>query len=169
MNKHMNERPQSFRKVNKNTKVSKEIENIVFKCLEKIKIKDPIQLMNSGRYYKGQTILLPKNIQPMPVPGVLAIILSILVIPLVIYTFFLSKKKKKTFLLRVVWFYFRVKTKKIPVSPRNTDDPGNVVSRSESSHLPLIAEKIKSNHLTEFMNDNDNKYYNKAVDNIQKI
>ena len=32
----------------------------------------------------------------------------------------------------------------------------------------MIAEKIKSNHLTEFMNDNDNKYYNKAVDNIQK-
>ena len=68
----------------------------------------------------------------------------------------------------MVWFYFRVKTKKYPYLQRNTDDPGNVVSRSESSHLPLIAEKIKSNHLTEFMNDNDNKYYNKAVDNIQK-
>mgnify|MGYP001604200639 FL=1 len=168
MNKHMNERPQSFRKVNKNTKVSKEIENIVFKCLEKNKNKRPHSIDELRSLLQRADYSTTKKHTTYASAGVLAIILSILVIPLVIYTFFLSKKQEENISAKSGMVLFPSENKKIPVSPRNTDDPGNVVSRSESSHLPLIAEKIKSNHLTEFMNDNDNKYYNKAVDNIQK-
>jgi serine/threonine protein kinase len=168
MNKHMNERPQSFRKVNKNTKVSKEIENIVFKCLEKNKNKRPHSIDELRSLLQRADYSTTKKHTTYASAGVLAIILSILVIPLVIYTFFLSKKQEENISAKSGMVLFPNENKKIPVSPGNTDEPGNVVSRSESSHLPLIAEKIKSNHLTEFMNDNDNKYYNKAVDNIQK-
>ena len=201
MNKHMNERPQSFRKVNKNTKVSKEIENIVFKCLEKNKNKRPHSIDELRSLLQRADYSTTKKHTTYARAGVLAIILSILVIPLVIYTFFLSKKQEENISAESGMVLFPNVNKKIPVSPGNTDDSGNVVSRSESSHSPLIAEKIKSNHLTEFINDsgrklnkqeqqsqiirqdttknlscdntekkmaNDNKYYNKVVDNIQK-
>jgi len=201
MNKHMNERPQSFRKVNKNTKVSKEIENIVFKCLEKNKNKRPHSIDELRSLLQRADYSTTKKHTTYARAGVLAIILSILVIPLVIYTFLLSKKQEENISAKSGMVLFPNVNKKIPVSPGNTDDSGNIVSRSESSRSPLIAEKINTYHLTEFMNDsgrklnkqeqqsqivtqdttknlsgdntekkmaNDNKYYNKVVDNIQK-
>src|SRR3989338_7656886 len=153
MNKHMNERPQSFRKLNKDLKIPKYIEEIIFKCLEKNKNKRPHSIDEFRLLLQRADYSTTKKHTTYTSAGVLAIILSTLLIPLVIYTFFLSKKQEENISAKSGVALFPNVNKKIPVSPRNTDEPGNVVSRSESSRSPLIAEKINTYHLTEFMND----------------
>src|SRR4030067_2318795 len=122
MNKHMNERPQPFRKVNKNTKVSKEIENIVFKCLEKNKNKRPHSIDELRSLLQRADYSTTKKHTTYTSAGVLAIILSTLVIPLVIYTFFLSKKQEENISAKSGIALFPNVNKKIPASPRNTDE-----------------------------------------------
>ena len=114
MNKHMNERPQSFRKVNKNTKVSKEIENIVFKCLEKNKNKRPHSIDELRSLLQRADYSTTKKHTTYASAGVLAIILSILVIPLVIYTFFLSKKQEENISAKSGMVLFPSENKKYP-------------------------------------------------------
>jgi len=168
MNKHMNERPQSFRKVNKNTKVSKEIENIVFKCLEKNKNKRPHSIDEFRLLLQRADYSTTKKHTTYTSAGVLAIILSTLVIPLVIYTFFLSKKQEENISAKSGVALFPNVNKKIPASLRNTDEPGNVISKGAIPQLPAVAVKSESNRSTEIMNDSD-RTLNKQEQESQTI
>ena len=168
MNKHMNERPQSFRKVNKNTKVSKEIENIVFKCLEKNKNKRPHSIDEFRLLLQRADYSTAKKHTTYTSAGVLAIILSTLVIPLVIYTFFLSKKQEENISAKSGVALFPNVNKKIPASLRNTDEPGNVISKGAIPQLPAVAVKSESNRSTEIMNDSD-RSLNKQEQESQTI
>lgn len=90
MNKHLNEKPQPFKKANKHLKIPKCIENIVFKCLEKNRDKRPQSIdeltsllrkaKNPGRtnYIKTRGFVM----------GIL-----FLTIPLAIYLFFPPEKR----------------------------------------------------------------------------
>ncbi|MCF6155535.1 MAG: serine/threonine protein kinase [Candidatus Brocadia sp.] len=96
MNKHLNEKPQSFRKLHKNLKIPKYLENIIFCCLEKNKNKRPQSidelksLLQRGKCStKLQLAHYSKN-------NLLIIIPTILSIPLVLYVFFFPEEYKKT-------------------------------------------------------------------------
>ena len=119
MNKHMNERPHLFRKVNKNTKVSKEIENIVFRSFKKIKIKRPhsidelrslLQRADYSYYQKHTTYASA---------GVLAINPVYLGNSVSnIHSSFLSKQEENIS-AKSGMVLFPSENKKIPVSPSN--------------------------------------------------
>ena len=94
MNKHLNEKPQPFRKLHNDLKIPKYIENIIFQCLEKNKDKRPQSidklksLLQKGNcstrlqftnYSKSSLLIIP-------------ISLSIMV---ALYLFFLPKEHKK--------------------------------------------------------------------------
>jgi len=132
MNKHLNERPPPFRKRNRNSEISKEIENIIFKCLEKNKNKRPHSIDELKLLLQEAEVSTTKKITTYAKAGVLAAILAITTIPLVLYVFFLSNKQEQ-------------ESQTIKQEPYK-----NTLDNTE-------------NKLTK-----DNKYINKAVDNVQK-
>ncbi|MEK7788791.1 MAG: serine/threonine-protein kinase, partial [Planctomycetota bacterium] len=95
MNKHLNERPPPFRKINKNLESSKIIENIIFKCLEKNKNKRPHSIDELKLLLQEAEDSASKKITTYAKVGVLAAILAILTIPFIVYVFFLSNKHEE--------------------------------------------------------------------------
>src|SRR3989339_613659 len=155
MNKHLNERPQPFGKVNKISKISKDIEAIVIKCLEKNKNKRPHSIDELKLLLQRADYSTTKKHTTYARAGVLAIILSTLVIPLVIYTFFLSKKQEEKLTATSGIVRYHKMDKKKHISQKNTNDSGNVISKGEIPQLPAVAVKSGSNRSTEIMNDSD--------------
>ncbi len=92
MNKHLNEKPQSFRKLNRNSKVPKNIENIIFKCLEKNKEKRP-QSIDELKLLL-QKVKSPNALFTNFTKTTAFTIPAILAVSLVLYMVFLSKERK---------------------------------------------------------------------------
>src|SRR3989304_1911585 len=155
MNKHLNERPQPFRKVNKNLESSKKIENIIFKCLEKNKNKRPHSIDELKLLLQEAEVSATKKITTYAKAGVFAGILAILIIPLMLYVFFLSNKHEEKLTATSGIVRYHTVDKKTHISQKNTNNSGNVISKGEIPQLPVVAVKSGSNRSTEIMNDSD--------------
>ena len=155
MNKHLNERPQPFRKRNRNSEISKKIENIIFKCLEKNKNKRPHSIDELKLLLQEAEVSATKKITTYAKAGVLAGILAILTIPLMLYVFFLSNKHEEKLTATSGIVRYHKMDKKTHISQKNTNDSGNVISKGEIPQLPVVAVKSGSNRSTEIMNDSD--------------
>lgn len=155
MNKHLNERPPPFRKINKNSEISKKIENIIFKCLEKNKNKRPHSIDELKLLLQGVEVSASKKITTYAKVGVLAAILAILTIPFIVYVFFLSNKHEEKLTATSGIVRYHKVDKKTHISQKNTDDSGNVISKSEIPQLPVVTVKSESNRSAEIMNDSD--------------
>ena len=168
MNKHLNERPQPFRKVNKNLESSKKIENIIFKCLEKNKNKRPHSIDELKLLLQEAEDSATKKITTYAKAGVLAAILAILTIPLMLYVFFLSNKHEEKLTATSGIVRYHKVDKKTHIAQKNTNGSGNVISKGEIPQLPVVAVKSESNRSTEIMNDSD-KTLNKQEQESQTI
>ena len=155
MNKHLNERPPPFRKINKNSEISKKIENIIFKCLEKNKNKRPHSIDELKLLLQEAKDSASKKITTYAKVGVLAAILAILTIPFIVYVFFLSNKHEEKLTATSGIVRYHKVDKKTHISQKNTDDSGNVISKSEIPQLPVVTVKSESNRSAEIMNDSD--------------
>jgi len=155
MNKHLNERPPPFRKINKNSEISKKIENIIFKCLEKNKNKRPHSIDELKLLLQEAKDSASKKITTYAKVGVLAAILAILTIPFIVYVFFLSNKHEEKLTATSGIVRYHKVDKKTHISQKNTDDSENVISKSEIPQLPVVTVKSESNRSAEIMNDSD--------------
>jgi len=155
MNKHLNERPPPFRKINKNLESSKIIENIIFKCLEKNKNKRPRSIDELKLLLQEAGDSASKKITTYAKVGVLAAILAILTIPFIVYVFFLSNKHEEKLTATSGIVRYHKVDKKTHISQKNTNDSGNVISKGEIPQLPAVAVKSESNRSTEIVNDSD--------------
>jgi len=155
MNKHLNERPQPFRKRNRNSEISKKIENIIFKCLEKNKNKRPHSIDELKLLLQEAEVSAAKKITTYAKAGVLAAILAILTISLTLYVFFLSNKHEEKLTDTSGIVRNHTVDKKTHTSQKNTNGSGNVISKGEIPQLPVVAVKSESNRSTEITNDSD--------------
>ena len=169
MNKHLNERPQPFRKVNKSSKISKDIEAIVIKCLEKNKNKRPRSIDELKSLLQTAEYSTSKRFTPYARAGVLAAILAILTIPLILYIFFLSNKHEDYTATSGIVRYHKV-DKKTHIAQKNTHDSDRESNKQEPQSQ-TIKQGYDKNSLDGYAKEkmvNDNKYINKVVDNVQK-
>lgn len=155
MNKHLNERPPPFRKISKNSEISKKIENIIFKCLEKNKNKRPHSIDELKLLLQEAGDSASKKITTYAKVGVLAAILAILTIPFIVYVFFLSNKHEEKLTATSGIVRYHKVDKKTHISQKNTNDSGNVISKGEIPQLPVVSIKSKNNPSTEIMNASD--------------
>lgn len=168
MNKHLNERPQPFRKRNRNSEISKKIENIIFKCLEKNKNKRPRSIDELKLLLQEAEVSAAKKITTYAKAGVLAAILAILTISLTLYVFFLSNKHEEKLTDTSGIVRNHTVDKKTHTSQKNTNGSGNVISKGEIPQLPVVAVKSESNRSTEITNDSD-RTLNKQEPQLQTI
>jgi len=170
MNKHLNERPQPFRKVNKSSKISKDIEAIVIKCLEKNKNKRPRSIDELKSLLQTAEYSTSKRFTPYARASVLAAILAILTIPLILYVFFLpNKHEEKLTATSGIVRYHKV-DKKTHIAQKNTNDSDRESNKQEPQSQ-TIKQGYDKNSLDGYAKEkmvNDNKYINKVVDNGQK-
>ncbi|MBI2471863.1 MAG: protein kinase [Planctomycetes bacterium] len=164
MNKHLNERPQPFRKRSRNSGISKRIENIVFKCLEKNKHKRPSSIDELKLLLQEAEVSAPKKFTIYAKAGILAAILVILTIPAMVYIFFLSNKSEITQLPVVA---VKSKSNHSTKIMNDSDRKSNKQERQSQTIKQDIAENLPGDN-TEKKTADDNKYYNKVVANIQK-
>ncbi len=169
MNKHLNERPQPFKKVNKSSKISKDIEAIVIKCLEKNKNKRPLSIDELKSLLQTAEYSTSKRFTPYARAGVLAAILAILTIPLILYVFFLSNKHEDYTATSGIVRYHKV-DKKTHIAQKNTNDSDRESNKQEPQSQ-TIKQGYDKNSLDGYAKEkmvNDNKYINKVVDNVPK-
>lgn len=169
MNKHLNERPQPFRKVNKSSKISKDIEAIVIKCLEKNKNKRPCSIDELKSLLQTAEYSTSKRFTPYARASVLAAILAILTIPLILYVFFLSNKHEDYTATSGIVRYHKV-DKKTHIAQKNTNDSDRESNKQEpqSQTIKQGYDKDSLDGYAEEKMVNDNKYINKVVDNVPK-
>lgn len=140
MNKHLNEKPLPFRKLNKTLMIPKYLENVIFACLEKNRDRRPQSV-------DDLTFLLKKTKGPhvkftnSPRSSVL-LISTILTVPLMIYFFHLSKKHKNSTAVSGATPFHNVR-KEIQVSRNNTNNHEDTVLKKEPLHLPKIVNSDK--------------------------
>src|SRR3989304_5291755 len=170
MNKHLNERPQPFRKRNRNSEISKKIENIIFKCLEKNKNKRPHSIDELKLLLQEAEVSATKKITTYAKAGVLAGILAILTIPLMLYVFFLSNKHEEKLTATSGIVRYHKVDKKIHIAQKNTDDSDRTLNKQEPQSQTIKHDPYKNSldNNTENKTTIDNKYLNKVVDNAQK-
>lgn len=187
MNKHLNEKPPPFRKLNKNLKIPKNIENIVFECLEKNKEKRP-QSIDELRLLL-QKVERPNTIFTNFTKTSILIIPAILVLSLALYILFLPKERE----IDKQWqqsqvhkrddnsLYNKELSKNIPEINSNALDKPNKISKetqtellqnnSENKISYIDPHKVKDSDLNLSTNEkvvNDNKKLDTVVDNTQK-
>ena len=187
MNKHLNEKPPPFRKLNKNLKIPKNIENIVFKCLEKNKEKRP-QSIDELRLLL-QKVERPNTIFTNFTKTSILIIPAILVLSLALYILFLPKERE----IDKQWqqsqvhkrddnsLYNKELSKNIPEINSNALDKPKKISKetqtellqnnSENKISYIDPHKVKDSDLNLSTNEkvvNDNKKLDTVVDNTQK-
>ena len=170
MNKHLNERPQPFRKVNKSSKISKDIEAIVIKCLEKNKNKRPRSIDELKSLLQTAEYSTSKRFTPYARASVLAAILAILTIPLILYVFFLSNKHEEKLTATSGIVRYHKVDKKTHIAQKNTNDSDRESNKQEPQSQ-TIKQGYDKNSLDGYAKEkmvNDNKYINKVVDNVQK-
>ncbi|MBM2834735.1 MAG: Protein kinase protein, partial [Candidatus Brocadiaceae bacterium] len=170
MNKHLNERPQPFRKVNKSSKISKDIEAIVIKCLEKNKNKRPRSIDELKSLLQTAEYSTSKRFTPYARASVLAAILAILTIPLILYVFFLSNKHEEKLTATSGIVRYHKVDKKTHIAQKNTNDSDRESNKQEPQSQ-TIKQGYDKNSLDGYAKEkmvNDNKYINKLVDNVQK-
>src|SRR3989339_44256 len=170
MNKHLNERPQPFRKVNKSSKISKDIEAIVIKCLEKNKNKRPRSIDELKSLLQTAEYSTSKRFTPYARASVLAAILAILTIPLILYVFFLSNKHEEKLTATSGIVRYHKVDKKTHIAQKNTHDSDRESNKQEPQSQ-TIKQGYDKNSLDGYAKEkmvNDNKYINKVVDNVQK-
>ncbi|MFN3533538.1 MAG: protein kinase domain-containing protein, partial [Candidatus Brocadia sp.] len=95
MNKHLNEKPQPFRKFHKNLKIPKYIENIIFYCLEKNTDKRPQSIDELKSLLQRGKCRSRLHFGHYSKNNLLIIIPAFLSIPLAIYLFLLPKEYKE--------------------------------------------------------------------------
>ena len=168
MNKHINERPRPFRKRNRNSEISKKIENIIFRCLEKNKNKRPHSIDELKLLLQEAEVSAAKKNTTYAKVGVLAAILAILTISVTLYVFFLSNKheEKPTDTSGIVRNH--TVDKKTHITQKNTDGSGNVISKGEIPQLPVVAVKSEGYRSAEITNDSD-RILNKQEPQSQTI
>lgn len=135
MNKHLTESPQPFHKFNKNLKIPKHLEKVVFRCLEKKpdnrpqSIDELKSLLQKAKNQDGQ----PANLTR---PRSLVVSFSILAIFLAVFISYLSFRYKN---LRVPNGLMRshATREKITTSRKNTNDYKQNVTERKTTHLPL--------------------------------
>ncbi len=164
MNKHLNERPQPFRKVNRNSEISKKFENIIFKCLEKNKNKRPHSIDDLKLLLQEAEGSASKKITIYAKAGILAAILTILIIPVMLFIFFLSNKSEIPQLQVVA---VKSKSNRSTEIMNNSDRESNKQERQSQTIKQDIAGNLPGDN-TEQKTTDDNKYYNKVVANVQK-
>src|SRR3989339_551879 len=169
MNKHLNERPQPFGKVNKISKISKDIEAIVIKCLEKNKNKRPHSIDELKLLLQTAEHFTSKRFTTYARASVLAAILAILTIPLILYVFFLSNKHEDYTATSGIVRYHKV-DKKTHIAQKNTNDSDRESNKQEPQSQ-TVKQGYDKHSLDGYAKEkmvNDNKYINKVVDNVQK-
>ncbi len=95
MNKHLNEKPQPFRKLNKNLKIPKYIENVIFQCLEKKMNKRPQSVDEVKSLLQKVKCSTSLNLTNYFKSALFVIITIFLSISLVYYLYFLRKGQEK--------------------------------------------------------------------------
>ncbi len=101
MNKHINEKPKSFRKLDKKLEIPKYIEHIIFKCLEKDKEKRPQSVDELKSLLQNEKDIIKSTFSNYSSRPVLVMILIFLLLPLSLYTFFWSGRNKKNMTLPI--------------------------------------------------------------------
>ena len=170
MNKHLNERPQPFGKVNKISKISKDIEAIVIKCLEKNKNKRPRSIDELKSLLQTAEYSTSKRFTPYARASVLAAILAILTIPLILYVFFLSNKHEEKLTATSGIVRYHKVDKKTHIAQKNTNDSDRESNKQEPQSQ-TVKQGYDKHSLDGYAKEkmvNDNKYINKVVDNVQK-
>lgn len=142
MNKHLNEKPLPFRKLNKNLMVPKYIEDVIFKCLEKNRDRRPQSV-------DALKLLLQKfktlHIKPIsPTKSSVLVISTILTVPLIIYFFHLSKKYKNSTATSDGVPFYNVR-KEIKLSQNVVNNHGSITPKNELSYSPKIVDSHKDN------------------------
>ncbi len=168
MNKHLNEKPLPFRKLNKKLLIPKYIENVIFSCLEKNRGKRP-QSVDELKLLL-QKVKNPHIKLTRPQKSNVLVISTILTVPLIIYFFHLSKKYKSSAAVSDPIPFHHVK--EIHVSRSDTNNHGNVIPKDELLYLPEIADSHKDSSKQIISNDNESISQNtspeESLKNINK-
>lgn len=169
MNKHVNEKPLPFRKLNKKLLIPKYIENIIFMCLEKNRDKRPQsvdELKLLLHKVKNPHIKLTSSQKSS-----VLVISTILTVPLIIYFFHLSKKYKSSTAISDTIPFHHVR-KEIPISRNDTNNPGNAIPKNEPLYLPKIVDSHKDSSKQTISHDNksisQNTSQEEPLENVNK-
>lgn len=194
MNKHLNEKPRPFRRLHKKLKIPKDIENIVFHCLEKNKEKRPQsidELKSLLQRGKSNTGIKLTNYSKGSLLIIISTFLSIL---LALFLFYLPKKNKNNTTIPTPVVHFRDIYKEIDefkkmndsnqqISQDNSfevssgEEKNNYVEQPDTSSIKLSSLPLDYNNETDLNHTNGKKlvtrykkYWDldKVVDNIQK-
>jgi eukaryotic-like serine/threonine-protein kinase len=172
MNKHLNDRPKPFRKLNKDLKIPKYIEEIIFKCLEKIEDKRPqsVDELKSLLQKSNITNVKLTNYTKFLVPAVIITI----TLPLSIYMLFQKEENTNIeqnfqphIIKQTVNSLSDTKLNEIPQISKNKES-----QQHDNNTQVLTVEQHKNgesiNDTSQKITDNSSKQSNKVVANIQK-
>ncbi len=172
MNKHLNDRPKPFRKLNKDLRIPKDIEEIIFKCLEKTEDKRPqsVDELKSLLQKSNITNVKPTNYTKFIVSAVIITI----ALPLSIYMLFQKEENtniEQNFQSHIIKQNVNslsdTKLNEIPKISENKE-----LQQHDNNTQVLNVEQLKNNELikntSQKITDNSSKQSNKLVANIQK-
>ena len=172
MNKHLNDRPKPFRKLNKDLKIPKYIEEIIFKCLEKNEDKRPqsVDELKSLLQKSNITNVKLTNYTKFLVPAVIITI----TLPLSIYMLFqkeentnIEHNSQPHIIKQTVNSLSDTKLNEIPKINENKE-----LQQHDNNTKVLTVEQHKNsesiNDTGQKITDNSSKRSNKVVANIQK-
>lgn len=172
MNKHLNDRPKPFRKLNKDLIIPKYIEEIIFKCLEKNEDKRPqsVDELKSLLQKSNTTNAKLTNYTKFLVPAVIITI----TLPLSIYMLFQKEENTKIeqnlqpqVIKQAVNSLSDTKLNEIPKINENKE-----LQQHDNNTKVLTVEQHKNsesiNDTSQKITDNSSKQSNKLVANIQK-
>jgi serine/threonine protein kinase len=172
MNKHLNDRPKPFRKLNKDLKIPKYIEEIIFKCLEKNEDKRPqsVDELKSLLQKSNITNVKLTNYTKFLVPAVIITI----TLPLSIYMLFQKEENTNIeqnfqphIIKQTVNSLSDTKLNEIPQISKNKES-----QQHDNNTQVLTVEQHKNgesiNDTSQKITDNSSKQSNKVVANIQK-
>ncbi len=172
MNKHLNEKPQPFGKVNKNLKIPKDIEALVFKCLEKNKNKRPHSIDELKSLLQRAEYSPAKKHTTYARAGVLTLILAVITIPLVVYVL-LSSRQHEEKIAPVGDTGHHHNAIKAAATSQNGRQERLPAEDIQKQALPVqttkqIASEKPIGDNTEKKVARENKYPDKVVDDIKK-
>lgn len=154
MNKHLNKKPQPFRKLNNKLKIPKYLENIVFLCLEKNKDKRPQSIDELKSLLQKRKCSAKLKFANYSKSSALIIFFTSVPTALVFSLFFLPKEHKNTYVPSNIGYFSDTYNKtnksqhddnnkqivhsKRPKAGRESqkDDNDKQIARSNSSEIP---------------------------------
>lgn len=191
MNKHLNEKPQPFRKLHKNLKIPKYLENIIFCCLEKNKEKRPQSIDELKSLLQRGKCSAKLQLAHYSRNNLLLIIPTFLSVPLALYVFLLPKEYKKSSAVPHKSVHIRNTPGETGRSQKNDnairqkpqgDNLGSFLDKETNKYkraqdpsnnkmsvkVPHPINSVNAGHIADGKKTTHDNYLDTAVDNIQK-